>query len=423
LDLGISNYNNRTIARDTGLITKYLSNIVVLKFLFAIVYIAITLIVALIIGFNEYQLKLLIWLGINQIIASFILYLRSNVTAFHLFKTDSFLSVLDRVIMIIICSWLLWVSKTISIENFIYAQTVSYSISAIIGFIVVITKTSIQFQLDRSLIFKIIKQGYPYALLIFMMTIYNKVDGIMIERLLGSEGNLETGIYASGYRLLDAVNQVGLLFGLILMPIFSRMLKNNESINELLTLSFKTMFVFAFICSLSCYVFQFELMIALYKEINNTYPSEIFGLLILSFNAVSSVYIFGTLLTANNNLKALNIIAFSGMTLNIVLNFIFIPEFKAIGAAYTTLTTQVVVAIAHIFVCIYYFRFGINWKLMLQIILFVGTSMLIVYGFSFIELEWNLKFIGLIIALSTMALLFKMIDIRHWLQLLKTQEK
>ncbi|HKJ42069.1 MAG TPA: oligosaccharide flippase family protein, partial [Sunxiuqinia sp.] len=83
LDLGITNYNNRNIAQHGHLLRKYLSNIVGLKFMLAIVYAVICLIVAAIIGYNNVQFHLLFFLIFNQFLISFTLYLRSNISGLH----------------------------------------------------------------------------------------------------------------------------------------------------------------------------------------------------------------------------------------------------------------------------------------------------------------------------------------------------
>ena len=108
LDVGITNYNNRNIAQHNFLLPKHLSNIVGLKFMLAIVYAVFSLRVALIIGYNKIQFHLLFFLIFNQFLISFTLYLRSNISGLHLFRTDSFISVLDRSMMIVICSVLLF---------------------------------------------------------------------------------------------------------------------------------------------------------------------------------------------------------------------------------------------------------------------------------------------------------------------------
>ncbi|HZX63242.1 MAG TPA: oligosaccharide flippase family protein, partial [Bacteroidales bacterium] len=101
LDLGITNFNNRNIAQNHHLLNKHFSAIVVLKFMLAMVYIFIAFTVALLMNYKADQMKLLAWLAFNQILTSFILYLRSNVSGLLMFKTDSILSVLDRLLMIL----------------------------------------------------------------------------------------------------------------------------------------------------------------------------------------------------------------------------------------------------------------------------------------------------------------------------------
>ena len=63
-------------------------------------------------------------------------YFRSNITALQFFKVDALLSVFDRILVILVCSVLLWgnVIDTFKIEYFIYAQTFAYSLTALFGF-------------------------------------------------------------------------------------------------------------------------------------------------------------------------------------------------------------------------------------------------------------------------------------------------
>ncbi|MDR1112152.1 MAG: hypothetical protein LBL18_00095, partial [Bacteroidales bacterium] len=123
LDMGITNFNNRNIAQNAQLLTKHLSGIVALRFLLGGFYMAFIFTVSLIIGYSGFQLQLLFWVALNQFLSSFILYLRSNISALLMFKTDSFISVLDRLIMILLCGVLLWGNVTtqpFKIEWFVY---------------------------------------------------------------------------------------------------------------------------------------------------------------------------------------------------------------------------------------------------------------------------------------------------------------
>src|ERR1035437_8135645 len=133
LDVGVTNYNSRLIAQKPTLIKKYFSNILFFKLILIGVYFFITLIAAL--GLHLVDSKgfiLLMVLSCNQALGSVILYLRSNISAMHYFKTDSILSVLDKLLMILLFAILIYAKPfgdTFKIEWFIYSQTISYIIA------------------------------------------------------------------------------------------------------------------------------------------------------------------------------------------------------------------------------------------------------------------------------------------------------
>ena len=104
LDFGLTNYNNRLIAQHPQLLPKYISQLVPIKFAMAIVFTVIVFTVAISLDYDAYALKLLGLLWLSHFFSSFLIYLRSNISGLLLFKTDSLLSVLDRFIVIVLCS-------------------------------------------------------------------------------------------------------------------------------------------------------------------------------------------------------------------------------------------------------------------------------------------------------------------------------
>lgn len=350
LDFGITNFNNRAIARDHGNLASYLSNIVILKFLLSVIYFIVSFLIAFIIGYDSIQMKLLVILVINQFIASLILYMRSNVSGLQMFRTDSFLSVLDRALMIIICGVLLWGNVTeqkFRIEWFVYAQTVAYLLTLIVSFVIVLNKaTFFRPGFNSEMLIKIIKSSYPYALLSMFMIIYVRIDSVMLERML-DDGGVQAGIYAQSYRILDAASMMGYLFAGILLPMFSKMIKQKQSVEELTQLSFLLLIVPAILVSLGSLFFKKEIISLLYDS-HIPVSADIFGILMLAFIPVSVGYIFGSLLTANGNLKTLNIIALSGVIMNVILNLILIPEYQAMGSAKASLFTQSIIVLIQI---------------------------------------------------------------------------
>lgn len=440
LDMGITNFNNRNIAQNHHLLNKYFSSIVILKFLLAIVYSVITLSAGLIIGYDSTQMSMLLILCFNQFLMSFILYLRSNISGLHFFKTDSVISVLDRFLMIIICGVLLWTNITgqpFRIEWFIYAQTFSYIITALIAFAIVVRKAKFKkLKWNYPFFILIIRQSFPFAILVLLMAFYNRIDSVMIERILpDKQGEQQAGLYASAYRLLDAVNMLAYLFSVILLPMFSRMIKFKDEVNKLARLSFTLLFLLSVTVAVGSFFYRTEIMVWLYPQhINETlaiYSSRIqetswiFGILMFGFIPISTTYIFGTLLTANGNLKYLNLMAAFGMVLNLSLNFLLIPYLKAIGSAYASLTTQVITALVQVMLVVLIFKFKFNIQYLLKLLIFV----LVVFASAYFSyqifiagyMDWKISLLAMAAIAVFAGAATRLLNIRSFLQLIKKE--
>lgn len=411
LDLGITNFNNRNIAQHNHLLQKHLSGILALRLLLTAGFIIINLITAWIAGYLKDGGWMLMVLLLNQVLMSFILYLRSNIAGLHLFRIDSFISVLDRLIMIALCSILLWggiTDKKFQIEWFVWAQTFAYAITALFTFLILaarVKKLSLKWDPKFSLI--ILKQSYPFAILILLMTFYYRLDPVLLERLL-PDGAEQAGIYAQSFRLIDASNMIAYLFSALLLPMFSQMIKHKKPIEDLVELSFSFIAVPA-IMVIACGVFFARDLMSLQYVAHIDDTAEVFQILINSFLAISSVYIFGTLLTANGNLRVLNMIALGGMMLNIILNLILIPQFKAKGAAIASMSTQYITAGAQILLAHLVFKFHIRWMLAFRYIVFIALT----YGLFWFASTFETYFIWRILfaagASFLIALLFRLI--------------
>lgn len=354
LDMGITNFNNRNIARHQQLLQKHLSGIITLKLLLGCVYMAVVFTVALVIGYRGFQLWLLFWMAINQFLNTFILYLRSNISALLMFKTDSCLSVLDRLLMIVFCGVLLWSGisqQPFQIEWFVYCQTVAYSLTALMALCIVLYNGKVvKLSWNPTFFLMILKKSLPFALLFLLMSFYNRIDSVMIERLLPVQlGAGEAGIYASAFRLLDALVMIAYLFSVILLPLFSKMLKNREDVSAIVKSSFSLLFMFAVTAVVILEVFRLPVLDLLYEE-HVDESAAVFRFLIPCIIPISMTYIFGTLLTANGDMKMLNITAAVGIVVNVAVNLFLIPRMHAVGASIASLSTQSVVCVSQLII-------------------------------------------------------------------------
>ena len=364
LDMGITSYNNREIAMHPQLVSKYFSNLVVLKIILSAAYVGFSLAVGAVIGYSEKHMMLLVFLLINQLLGAATLYFRSNLSGLHHFKTDSVISVLDRFLMIIFCGTLIYTPVArahFKIEWFVYAQTAAYFVTAIVSFILVYKKTTFfRPKFDYNFLLTIFKRSYPFALLALLMSFYYRIDSVMLERMI-PDGEMQAGIYAQAFRLLDAANMVPFLFGGLLLPIFASMIAKKQEVVSLMKLSFNLLITP--VLGLAAFVFFYrnEIIELLYvSHVSST--SSILGVLMFSFLAISASYIFGTLLTSNGSLKIVNIISLAGVITNVGLNLILIPHYGAVGAAFASLTTQTISVLLQLYFCYKIFNVSISWK-------------------------------------------------------------
>jgi len=423
LDFGITNFNNRNIAQNNHLLNKHFSGIALLRLVLAVVYFVVIFIVATIIGYDSRHFYFLIFLGINQFLISFILYLRSNISGLLLFSIDSTISVLDRVLMIIFCSVLLWghiTTAPFQIEWFVYAQTLAYLLTAFIAMLIVMKKAAFKrLQWDTQFFILIIRQSFPFALLVLLMSFYNRIDSVMLERMLPKGiGTTQVDIYAKAFRLLDAVNMIAYLFSVILIPIFARLIKDKSPVEGMVKLSFTIIFTISMIIATTSSFFSNQIMELLYVgQIHEA--QKVFVFLIIGFIPISITYIFGTLLTANGSLKALNIMALTGMVVNMSLNYFLIPSLMAVGSAYASLVTQFVTAIIQVAIAQRIFRFTINWKYIFTLVFFaVGVVVINLLACNFVW-DWRIALMVAGLASVLWAFILRLLSISGFIRLMK----
>ncbi|OQX76542.1 MAG: hypothetical protein B6D61_08650 [Bacteroidetes bacterium 4484_249] len=437
LDLGITNFNNRNIAQNNQLLNKHFSSILVLKIILLFIYVIVTFLIGFIIGYDTAQFKLLGWVAFNQFLLSFVLYLRSNISGLLMFKTESLLSVLDRLLMILFCSILLWGNVTDSefkVEWFVYTQTAAYLLTALTALTIVINKASFKrLNWNRPFLIMILKKSFPFALLVLLMAQYNRIDTVFIERLLpGNTGEQQSGVYAQAFRLLDAANMIAYLFAVLLLPLFSRMIKLKQSVENLVRLSFSLLFTVSVIAAIGSFFFNHEIMSWLYPvhpgETSTAYSLRInqsaiiYGLLMFGFVAVSSVYVFGTLLTANGSLKTLNIIAGIGVVISIVLNVTLIPKFQAIGSAYASLTAQFVTALLQVIAVLTIFKFRKNYKFLSVLLIFVLGVILITWFSKQLPLDWKINFVIMLFVSVILSVSLRLLSVKQFVEIIKSEK-
>ncbi len=395
-DMGASNYNNRFIAQHPKGQTDYISAVLTLKLLLAFLYLFVCLGAGYVLGYAHY-FSLLLPLGIYQALTSWQMFLRTNLTSLQLFRAETLISVADKLLLILLLMPLLYggvFDLQISINLFIYAQLFAMLASVLMCVYLLRNHAHLlTFRFNLPAVWPLIKQIYPLALLGFFMLAYNKIDAIMLERML-PDGAYETGVYAAAYRLFDAFTMVPILFSSLLYPVFSKEIKQTVLIDQLCRVSFKALIIPIIILTITCFFYGRDFMNLLYGQASSVYLVNIFKFLMPALIGVSLSYIFSTLLTANANLAFLNKVAIAGLVINIFLNILLIPAYKALGATYATVITFTVIAALHVYKSYRVFQFKVSKASFLRLFLFTTISIALIWALQFWDLN---RWISLII--------------------------
>jgi O-antigen/teichoic acid export membrane protein len=178
----------------------------------------------------------------------------------------------------------------------------------------------------------------------------------------------------------------GMIFAGLLFPMFSNVLRESvQKVKELVLISshflMSGVIVVVFILiGHAGYILQL-----IYTSKSEAITP--FCWLMLSFLGIAMNFVFGTLLTANGNLKELNIISAIGVLLNVSLNIFLIPKYGASGAGFTAFITQITMAITQFILCARYFQIKIGLVSIGKWILFTLSFVCILFLFSLIMMN------------------------------------
>ncbi len=420
LDMGITNYMTRLIAQHPHLIRQYSHQLFTMRLVLAGVYVLWTVSLYFIIGFPINYWWMLVLLIIHQVSINTVNYVRAYTGGLMKFELDAVLSVVERLVYLLFGVLLLYTTfiRPISLGWFVGIFVASSFISFLFAGFVYVSLVEFPKWKWNTIFFKaIFKQSFPYALLVILMMLNSRLDTVFIK-LMHPDGATQVSYYVQGFRLLDACWMFGILFGGILLPIFSRLLKEKESVSSIMTNAFNLLISAGLLMVVLSIGTREELFSALYVDANQmTFDSWIF--LSISFLPMCFTLVFGTLLTANGSLRQLNIMAVIALSINILLNILLIPVLGAKGAAITTLTAQTVFGVLQWILVRYRMNERLQkaaWLKLASLGIVLGTMLVLRY-----VVEWNIIYwiATLFLVWFVWTFSLRIIDVRAVLSLLK----
>ena len=211
----------------------------------------------------------------------------------------------------------------------------------------------------------LLKDAWPLILSGIIVSIYMKIDQVMIKEFLG---NSEVGIYSAAVRLSEAWYFIPTIICSSLFPaIINAKLKDDNLYMDRLQRLYNLMVVLGVVIILPVLLFSSWMIQILYGS------EFIESAMVLNIHILGSVFVF--LGVANQkwfiseNIQAYNIICLGmGMMANILLNIAMIPTYGIIGAAYATLISQF---IASVLAPVFFKKTRNSFFMMVRALLFV----------------------------------------------------
>jgi len=349
-DLGILQQNSSAVSKNNAYFYQEGKNILQLKAVLALFYAGLALLLGWCLGYEGEQLQLLALLVFNQICIGFIDWGRANVAGLGYYKIDGCLSALDKLLRLI-TGWLLlkgfW-GLQVAEFSFLLSQTTAYALTLglVLGINLYLYRQNKVISPTIFKPFELLKKSLPYALVVLLMGLYARMDTILLERWSGDK--TDAGYYSFAFRLLDLANMVGVLFGGLLLNMFSRYLQDFNALRKLFWLAFWLL--------VGAYVGAWGFVLLFGEQISvfllGFYDAKAIYILTLLFTALifaGIIHIAGTLLTAAGDLKRMNQLFAVAIGLNFSLNYFLIPALGAEGAATVAIITQAGVALVEMF--------------------------------------------------------------------------
>lgn len=338
LDWGITAYFNRQLAARKEEFSSSARPFFYIKLVFGALYILVVCVAALFTGINDW--KILGYVITIQVLSSLFLFFRSMITAQQWFIADAWLSVLDKILMILLCGCFLYVPAIaggITVEKFLVTQ-IACTLAAVAVSVFILLRKGFQFSKSRSLfpVKKILLSAFPYAAIVFLMSVHYRLDGFLLRQIKDAQ---EAGIYAGAYRLLDAANMVGFLTASFLLPFIARQRENKNEINPVILASRHLLIVFSVATAVIVFFLAPWIQKVLYHNSDMT-AIHVMQWCLPALIGYSLVQVYGTVLTATGHIVPFCYITLAAVLLNAGLNIWLIPVWGAKGSCIAALASQ-----------------------------------------------------------------------------------
>ncbi|MCO5381282.1 MAG: flippase [Methanosarcina barkeri] len=356
-DPGISSFIIREIARNKELTNEYVTNASLIKSILLLITFFTIVVSINLMGYPQ-DTKLIVYLfGTYTLLTSFSLTFRAVYQAFEKMQCTAVLDIAKQLILIISVSFVIYSNR--SLLELAYCYVLTGIVDVLLNVIFLKKVEHIEPKFNLALWKPMIIKAFPFGLNSFFAVFFFKIDTFMLSVI---KGYVEVGIYSAAYTPLLALSTV--TSNMITTAIYPVMSKNfvhlKNSLEFMTAYSSKYIMIIGLPISIGCFTLANQFINLFYGD---QYSESVIAFQILALfiplRLISGIT--GTLLTS---IDKQNIRTFSvGIcaAINIILNIILIPNLGFIGAAVSTVVSELCLYIIFlIYIQKYYKKININ---------------------------------------------------------------
>ncbi len=271
------------------------------------------------------------------------------------------------------------------------------------------------YTIRRSIQWKLLKQALPFFLTGFLASLYIRMDIMVISKVLSEDA---VGLYSAPGNIISRLNVLPDAFASALFPVFVRMQRDGKSVKTLFESYLTYIVVLGLLVSCSLFYFS-ELIIGVI--FGSKFSESVFIMKILStylpFIFISQLY--SSLLQTYHQEVYIMKCAWVTLVINLALSIFLIKTMGIAGAAFATLTSQVIyTTLLHMMLIRNKIIKIINFhsiKIISLIFLSTGSNILSMYG----QQKYNIYYFFLSLAIIlTFSFTIKLIRINDITKLL-----
>lgn len=337
-DLGLTNITVREVARDKSSEKKYISNIISMKMILAVVTFLLIVLSVKLIGYSPVIANTVYILAFSVIVTAFSGIFQSIFQAYEIMEYISIGNIINS--FTIFVGVLLAVHYQSDVLVFAFVYLISSIILLFYNLIIYYWKFSLlKVSFDAEFSKEILIKALPLSIAFIFGTVHFRVDTIILSIFQGAAA---VGIYNASYKLMEALTVLPIIYTTSIFPVLSRLhLTSKDSLKISYERSFKYLIVISLPIAVGTTLLAPDIVMYLY---GSAFSQSIFALQIVIWviPVIFLNYLFGVVITSINKQNVFIKAMFVAMIVNIILNLILIPWLSYIGAAIVTVTTETI---------------------------------------------------------------------------------